>query len=104
MIIIEKAHHNGNGNVSKLVDSLNYVIDASKSGIIHSKEAKSTLNLIIDEAERIEQRAIEEKNLEFGLVTLKTIIVIGFCYLVWKYFPRVYWQTWLKYRGHWIVE
>jgi hypothetical protein len=101
---IDKAHHNGGGNVSKLVDSINLVIDTSKSGIINSQEAMSTLDLIIDEAERIEQRGIEEQKLEFGLVSLNSIIVIGLCYVVWKYFPRLYWYTWLKYRGHWIIE
>jgi hypothetical protein len=100
---IDKADRNG-GNVSKLVDSLNLVIDASQSGLINTQEAMSTSDLIIDEAERIEQQGIEEQNLEFGIVMLNSIVVIGLCYVVWKYFPRLYWYMWLKFRGHWIVE
>jgi len=100
---IDKADHKG-GDVSKLVDSLNLVIDTSKSGIINTQEVMSILDLIIDEAERIEQQGIEEQNIEFSLVTLNSIVVIGLCYVVWKHFPRLYSHMWLKYRGHWIVE
>lgn len=100
---IDEADHQG-GDVSKLVDSLNQVIDASKIGVLNNQDAIRILNSIIEEAEKIKQQGIEEQNLRIVIIALNSMLVIGLCYVVWRYFPRFYWRMWLKYRGHWIIE
>jgi hypothetical protein len=100
---IDEADNSG-GDVSELVDSLNQLIDSWTIRSITFQEANSILDSIIENAERIKQQGIEEQNYRFGFVAINSVVVLGLCLIIWRYFPRLFWGIWLRYRGHWLVE
>jgi hypothetical protein len=102
-ILISEAEDSG-AYVDELVDSINQVIENSMSGDMSAVEAVDQLDLIIVEAERALLEGVEQQNLRYGITGLNTAVVLVLIYLVWRYFPRLYWRVWLRYRGHWLVK
>jgi hypothetical protein len=101
--VLEEASKNG-GDVSNLVSQLNEVIWEVNTGDFDELEVKSKLDGVISEAEQINTTTlIDSRNRLIG-VGFTIFIIIILEVLVWRYFPTIFWELWLRYRGHWIVK
>ena len=92
------------GDVSELVAILNTVILEVDSGEYNSAEVSAKVTGIIVEAEDLTDSAVSENNLGLVITGANIVVVIVLGYLVWRYFPTLYWRTWLRVRGGWVVE
>ena len=102
-LAIEDASSEG-GDVSHLVESLNFILEDVNDGDFDSTEVMSFLDSIILNAELIEQEGVQTYNVKLTIITLNSIIVMGLCFVTWRFFPSYYWRLWLKSRGNWRIK
>ena len=92
------------GDVSGLVAELNALILEVDSGEYNAIEVSNQLSEIIADAGSLADSMVSENNLELVFTGVNIVVVIVMGYLVWRYFPTLYWRTWLRVRGDWVVE
>lgn len=100
---LERASDNG-GDVTALVSILNDIIKEVNTGVYDESLVESQLDEIISEANRINDTQLVSNRNEYiyaGVTILAVIIVEVF---LWRIFPRIYWEQWLRIRGDWIAE
>ncbi len=100
---LSTASGNG-GDVDNLVRVFNNVVSQVNRGSYDIVEVENQLDVIIEQAERINEQALIESRSEL-LKVVATVLVVGLVeFFLWRGFPRLYWNQWLKRRGDWIVK
>ncbi len=101
--VLSTASGNG-GDVDSLVLVFNNVVTLVNSGSYDIVEVENVLDVIIEQAERINEQALIESRNEL-LKVVATVLVVGLVEVyLWRGFPRLYWNQWLKRRGDWTVK
>ena len=101
--VLSTASGNG-GDVDSLVLVFNNVVTLVNSGSYDIVEVENVLDVIIEQAERINEQALIESRNDL-LKVVATVLVIGLVEVyLWRGFPRLYWNQWLKRRGDWTVK
>jgi hypothetical protein len=80
------------------------MITLVNSGSYDIVEVENVLDVIIEQAERINEQALIESRNDL-LKVVATVLVVGLVEVyLWRGFPRLYWNQWLKRRGDWTVK
>jgi len=101
--VLEEASMNG-GDVSHLVPVLNDIILEINSGHYDVEIVEAKLDLVINNAERVNAEALIESRNNLIFVGITVFLVVLLEILVWKFFPRLFWNIWLRKRGDWILR
>ena len=97
------ASSNG-GDVDNLVLVFNKILSIVNNEFYDPMNNEASLDVIIEQAGRINERALTESRNELISVAATVVIVIIVELFLWRGFPRVYWNEWLKRRGGWQVK
>ena len=92
------------GDVDNLVLIFNSVVSSVNRGTYDPGEVEAQLDVIIRQAETINEQALIEKRNELLIVGATLFVVIVVELYLWRGFPGLYWSQWLKRRGGWIVK
>jgi len=92
------------GDVDNLVLVFNQLVNHVNSGSYDPGDVEAQLDVIIRQAETINEQALIEKRNELLTVAATMLVVIVVELYLWRGFPGFYWSQWLKRRGDWTVK
>ena len=95
--------------VSDIVDNLNGLlieVDAIKETATGSQWAawSEEARGYILQAEELRRSESSEDSMHFIVVVAQLMVIVFFSYIVLKFFPRVFWGQWLRFKGDWRIE
>ncbi len=102
-VALSTASGNG-GDVDSLVLVFNDVVTQVNSGSYDLVEVENLLDVLIEQAETINDRALVETRNKYISVAVSVFVVVVVEVFLWRGFPRIYWNQWLKRKGDWTVK
>ena len=100
---LQVASGNG-GDVDNLVQVFNQLVSQVNTGDYDPVEVDTELDLLIGQADTVNELALVEARNELLSVAVTVLIVALVEIYLWRGFPRLYWSQWLKRRGDWTVR
>lgn len=93
-----------NGDVSSLVPLLNDVVEEVDSGSYDSDNLEFRLGELIASAESAGSLGVESRTNQMMVAGAQVLAALVLSFLVWRYFPGLFWGVWLRFRGGWLVK
>ena len=100
---LQVASGNG-GEVDNLVQVFNQLVSQVNSGDYDPVMVETDLDSLIGQAETVNELALVEARNELLTVAVTVLVVALVEIYLWRGFPRLYWNQWLKRRGDWTVK
>ena len=100
---LQVASGNG-GEVDNLVQVFNQLVSQVNSGDYDPVMVETDLDSLIGQAETVNELALVEARNELLTVAVTVLVVALVEIYLWRGFPRLYWNQWLKRRGDWTVR
>ena len=92
------------GDVDNLVQVFNQLVSQVNSGDYDPVMVETDLDSLIGQAETVNELALVEARNELLTVAVTVLVVALVEIYLWRGFPRLYWNQWLKRRGDWTVR
>lgn len=92
------------GDVDSLVLVFNDVVSQVNSGSYDLVEVENQLDDLIEQAETINDRTLIETRNKYISGGASVIVVVIVEVFLWRGFPRIFWNQWLKRKGDWMVK